>query len=82
LASAEFRQFYKGPFGVDMMVVAREECNGFMLHPCVEINLRRTMGHVALHLSNLVSGLPKVMQIEYNNVYKVRLQRLCDLKDK
>ena len=53
-----------------------------MLHPCVEINLRRTMGHVALHLSNLVSGLPKVMQIEYNNVYKVRLQRLCDIKDK
>jgi hypothetical protein len=64
------------------MVVAREDCNGFMLHPCVEINLRRTMGHVALHLSNLVSGLPKVMQIEYNNVYKVRLQRLCDIKDK
>ena len=82
LTSAVFRQYYKGPFGVDMMVVAREDCNGFMLHPCVEINLRRTMGHVALHLSNLVSGLPKVMQIEYNNVYKVRLQRLCDLKDK
>jgi hypothetical protein len=82
LASVNFRHFYQGPFGVDMMVVARDDCNGFMLHPCVEINLRRTMGHVALSLSNLVDGLPKVMQIEYNNVYKIKLKRLCGLKDR
>lgn len=79
LASAEFRHFYKGPFGIDMMVVARDDHSGFLLHPCVEINLRRTMGHVALSLSNIVSGLPKVMQIEYNSIYKLRLQKLCDL---
>ena len=82
LASVNFRHFYQGPFGVDMMVVARDDCNGFMLHPCVEINLRRTMGHVALSLSNLVDGLPKVMQIEYNNVYKIKLKRLCGLNDR
>lgn len=34
---------YRGPLGVDMMVV-----DGSLLNPCVEINLRRTMGHVAL----------------------------------
>ncbi len=34
-----------GPFGVDMMIV-----EGGLLHPCVEVNLRRTMGHVALAL--------------------------------
>jgi len=82
LASVNFRHFYQGPFGVDMMVVARDDCNGFMLHPCVEINLRRTMGHVALSLSNLVDGLPKVMQIGYNNVYKLKLKRLCGLNDR
>ena len=79
LSSAEFQHFYEGPFGVDMMVVARDDRRGFMLHPCVEINLRRTMGHVALSLSNLVSGLPKVMYIDYSNIYKLKLQKLCDL---
>ena len=67
---------YTGPFGVDMMVVAREDQQGFWLHPCVEINLRRTMGHVALSLTRQVNALPKVMSIDYNNIYKVRLQRL------
>ena len=33
-----------------MMVVATDEKDGFLLHPCVEINLRRTMGHVALSI--------------------------------
>ena len=67
---------YIGPFGVDMMVVAREDQQGFWLHPCVEINLRRTMGHVALSLTSLVKGQPQVMAIDYNNIYKLRLQKL------
>lgn len=44
---------YEGPFGVDMMVVGDHD--GYLLHPCVEINLRRTMGHVALALSQAVN---------------------------
>ena len=37
---------YRGPFGVDMMVVS---LNGrYVIDPCVEVNLRRTMGHVAI----------------------------------
>ncbi len=48
---------YAGPLGVDMMVVADsyeddQEVKGYCkIAPCVEINLRRTMGHVALALS-------------------------------
>mgnify|MGYP003293542015 FL=1 len=34
------------PFGVDMMIV--DEGGKLKLHPCVEVNLRRTMGYVAL----------------------------------
>lgn len=34
---------YRGPLGVDMMVLSDGT-----LHPCVEINLRMTMGYVAL----------------------------------
>lgn len=39
-------QIYNGPFGVDMMLV---DIGGeIKIHPCVEINLRRTMGYAAL----------------------------------
>lgn len=58
---------YAGPFGVDMMVVAREDREGFWLHPCVEINLRRTMGHVAINLTRHLPTLPKLMTIICDN---------------
>ena len=68
---------YAGAFGIDMMVVRRDDGDGFLLHPCVEINLRRTMGHVAISLTEYCSVLPKLMKIEYNsNVYKMRVNRL------
>lgn len=37
---------YEGPLGVDMMVVKGDEGN-LLLHPCIEVNVRRTMGYVA-----------------------------------
>lgn len=37
---------YCGPLGIDMMLVRTD--GAVRLHPCVELNLRRTMGHVAL----------------------------------
>ena len=36
------------PLGVDMMIVRGE--NGYAVHPCVEVNLRRTMGYVAIKI--------------------------------
>lgn len=68
---------YAGPLGVDMMVV-----QGGRVHPCVEINLRRTMGHVALSLSHHINPSAdddqvRVMRIVYNdNHYKLKIQRL------
>lgn len=58
-----FSRKYQGPFGVDMMIVAGDDNKGFMLHPCVEINLRRTMGHVALALTPFSDGHKHVMEI-------------------
>ncbi len=49
---------YQGPFGVDMMFVRAEDnskTSRLLLHPCVEINLRRTMGHVALAMTKRVN---------------------------
>ena len=48
-----------------------------LLHPCVEINLRRTMGHVALALSPKDDDLRRVMRIEYSkNNYQLIINRL------
>lgn len=54
---------YSGPFGVDMMIVAREDRDGFLVHPCVEINLRRTMGHAALAISPRDDEVKRVMRL-------------------
>lgn len=44
---------YVGPLGIDMMWVDDAASPGGtpLLHPCVEVNVRRTMGHVALVLA-------------------------------
>lgn len=66
-----FNGKYSGPFGVDMMIVTCPDADKYYLHPCVEINLRRTMGHVALSFD--VEG---VMRIEYlDNSYKLKVTR-------
>ena len=58
--SSIVRDIYTGPLGIDMMIVKSSE-GTIQLHPCVEINLRRTMGHVALSLTRQVS-LPSVFK--------------------
>ena len=66
---------YVGPLGVDMMIVSAD--NGFRLHPCVEINLRRTMGHVALALAPTDDDIMLTMRIVYNNnTYHLQVQSL------
>lgn len=42
--------YHVGPLGIDMMLVGTGDGaeRTPLLHPCIEVNLRRTMGHVAL----------------------------------
>lgn len=69
-----FKDKYVGPFGIDMMIVKGEK---YGLHPCVEINLRRTMGHVALSLSPTDDDVVRVMRIEYNEgQYRMKIERV------
>ena len=65
---------YEGPFGIDMMIVAHENGRGFLLHPCVEINVRRTMGHVALALAPGEMAPPQLMEFvhDVNYILKIR----------
>ena len=67
---------YSGPLGLDMMAVANTDnpSDGLLLHPCVELNLRRTMGHVALALSPDEFGPRRLMRISYSSgKYKMRI---------
>ncbi len=41
---------YDGPLGVDMLLFLDRQ-NKVGINPCIEVNLRYTMGHVALHLA-------------------------------
>ncbi|MBR2114466.1 MAG: hypothetical protein IJ929_07345 [Prevotella sp.] len=79
---------YIGPFGIDMMIV-KSIGNGnhnsqlsivncqLGLHPCVEINLRRTMGHVALSISPTDDDIRGVMRVVYDgNHYNLRIEPL------
>jgi len=57
--------FYAGPLGVDMLLFRRED--RVWLNPCIELNLRNTMGHVALHLfQRQPSAAPHRMQIRFD----------------
>ena len=47
--SALLADRYAGPCGVDVLFTPSG------IHPCVEINLRRTMGHVALAIADRLS---------------------------
>lgn len=59
---------YSGPFGIDMMMLSEG-----ILHPCVELNLRRTMGHVALSITPKTSEPQRLMRIDYTNRYHLRV---------
>ncbi len=68
------RGVYSGPVGVDMMAVRVKD--RLFLHPCVEINFRRTMGHVALSVAERVKSSFSRMRIVYTNrQYKLVLEK-------
>lgn len=56
LCKADIPTWYTGPFGIDMMVVARDSSSidrcSYSIHPLVEINFRMTMGWLALQLAH------------------------------
>jgi hypothetical protein len=69
---------YSGPFGIDMMVVRNESKNRgekmeFALHPCVELNLRRTMGHAALAIPCDESTPARLMRIDYTDRHRLTI---------
>ncbi|MGO5121941.1 hypothetical protein ACTQ53_06725 [Prevotella sp. Sow4_E9_plate] len=81
---------YSGPFGVDMMIYVKEQNlpasdgassdvqDDFGVNECIEVNLRRTMGHVAIDLADYLqetsSELNQLMRVEFDgNRYHLRV---------
>ncbi|MCR5131066.1 MAG: hypothetical protein K6C10_06365 [Prevotella sp.] len=71
LTSELFKNAYQGPFGVDMMIVAEDGI--LKLHPCVELNLRRTMGHVALAILSDDLQPQRLMRVSYTDKYRLQI---------
>ena len=67
---------YRGPFGVDMMICTEPHDRSYSLHPCVEINLRRTMGHVALSVTPPDDATVRVMRIKLTDHYRLSVNRV------
>ena len=69
------KDVYQGPFGVDMMVCCENAEGGeTFVNPCIELNLRRTMGHVSLSLADFGLERPHVMQVAFDgNRYRLRV---------
>ena len=72
ILARETTHVYAGPLGVDMMVVSSPRGN--LLHPCVEINLRRTMGHVALSVAQRTHHQFHVMRVVPGRQYQLLLE--------
>lgn len=71
--SAAFRRRYRGLFGVDMMIVTGDNDSTFSVHPCVEVNLRRTMGHVANSFNASPLDPTRLMRITHGVNYTLRI---------
>lgn len=54
LSGSGIINYYEGVFGVDILVY-RDENGELKINPCLEINFRHTMGHVALALKGRIS---------------------------
>lgn len=74
--SASDYNAYRGPLGIDMMAVTNDRGDGFLLDPCVEVNLRRTMGHVANALKPTGADPVRLMRIVHDVNYRLKLEAM------
>jgi hypothetical protein len=81
LQNSELPKYYEGVFGVDMLIYKDIE-NKFQINPCLEINLRFTMGFLALKLEKAVAENKKGVFRTYFDPQKSFLQFSNEMKSK
>lgn len=77
-----YGSLYTGYLGVDMLVYRRQTDNAFAIHPCIEVNLRYTMGMVALRISQkyLAPHARGDMRITYTSKAGEAYEQHCLMK--
>jgi hypothetical protein len=70
-----YAPFYTGNIGVDMLAYRSE--NTCKLHPCVEINMRKSMGYLAIRLfeKNIHPDSQGELIVEYNSNPSINMQK-------
>jgi len=65
LQNSKLPAVYEGPFGVDMLIYS-DNNDELFINPCLEINLRYTMGFIALNIEKMLAEKSKgVFRIFY-----------------
>ena len=74
----KIRPYYTGNVGIDMMIYRSGE--NFYFHPCVEINLRKSMGYLSLrlHQNFLHQDSEAYFSVAYNSDIKATLPVFLD----
>ena len=74
---------YIGYLGIDMLVYRKTTDGQLAIHPCIEVNLRYTMGMVALRISQkyLAPGVKGIMNITYENTPKEAYKQHCAMRE-
>lgn len=66
LENSDLAIYYEGNFGVDMLIY-RDKHNHLKINPCLEINVRQSMGLLSLQLEKLIMPKkPGIYQTYYN----------------
>jgi len=75
-----YAPYYTGIIGVDLLIY--QSGNFFHLHPCVEINMRKNMGYLAICLTEkyLHSDSHGMFSIEYNRYPQTVIQQHRQLR--
>lgn len=67
IRKTEIHKIYQGPFGIDTLIY-RDKEDMLKINPCLEINWRFTMGHVALNLEKYLNKETKaIFRTYYHN---------------
>ncbi|MCL1936908.1 MAG: hypothetical protein FWF52_00745 [Candidatus Azobacteroides sp.] len=76
----KYAPFYKGNIGVDMMIY--QSGNRYRLHPCIEINMRKSMGYLAIRLQEnyLHLSFRGELRVNYYSLVGEALKKHNELK--
>lgn len=74
---------YIGYLGIDMLVHRKATDGKFAIHPCIEVNMRYTMGMVALRISQkyLAPKAQGIMNITYEKSPEEAYKQHCFMKE-